>query len=593
MVKRQNKTAPAALRALAMVLVLALAAAMLPLAAGAAGAMVTAKAPTGTVAPGGSFAVSFNMTGNPGFWGATLTVTYDKSALELTDFDTSGTLFASGSIVKNVAGDSIGYYKESADADTMGDGALFKASFKVKANAPEKAYQINAALRAGNAKNFINKDNETVEVAFVSGSVTVRAAGSSTTSSGGGATPPSEGTETIDDAGTPMAVIADVSVAVEVKTDELGRASVTADTVGKALEELKAAEEETVKSGGVVTVSELKLSVTRENAAPAEAPTTALNIPASAISEIAVRDNTVLTVETHAASMTFDKASLAGIVRGAPENDTVAVAVTESDETYDLARGKQITELTVTVGGREIRGFEGSVLVTLPHEPPADLRSVDYDLLTVYCLTDDGNIQEMQGARYDAAAGKVAFVTTRSGKFFVSEWLSPFTDIAKGDWYYKAVRYAYSNGLITGTTDTTFAPQTSLTRAMLITILARDAGIDTTGGDTWYSKAVDWGMTNGLTDGTNMNAPITREQFATLLYRYAKWSSADAPQSGGADLSGFADADDVSQYAREAMAWAVTGGLITGRTPTTLAPKGTATRAEAATLLQRYLENMA
>jgi hypothetical protein len=131
---------------------------------------------------------------------------------------------------------------------------------------------------------------------------------------------------------------------------------------------------------------------------------------------------------------------------------------------------------------------------------------------------------------------------------------------------------------------------------MLITILARDAGIDTSGGDTWYSKAADWGMTNNLTDGTNINAPIIREQFATLLYRYAHWSVGsgvpDAPPSENADLSAYTDTADISDWAADAMAWAVANGLITGRTTTTLAPKGTANRAEAATMLRRYLENI-
>jgi hypothetical protein len=122
---------------------------------------------------------------------------------------------------------------------------------------------------------------------------------------------------------------------------------------------------------------------------------------------------------------------------------------------------------------------------------------------------------------------------------------------------------------------------------MLVTILAREAGIDTDGGDTWYAKAVEWGIANGVTDGTNPNGAITREQFAAMLYRYAGEPS---PRSG---FEAYADAGEVSAYAEEAMAWAVDTGLLTGRTATELAPKGTATRAEAATLLQRYIENIA
>jgi hypothetical protein len=200
------------------------------------------------------------------------------------------------------------------------------------------------------------------------------------------------------------------------------------------------------------------------------------------------------------------------------------------------------------------------------------------------------------------------FATTHFSKFLISEWISPFNDIAKGDWYYRAARYAYSNALITGTTDTTFAPQSTLTRAMLATILYRNAAGDAALGvpraetpftdvvsGQWYTDAIAWASSNGIVNGVGddkfaPNAPITREQFATLLYRYAQWS--DATASGTANLSAYTDADAVSEYARDAMAWAVANGLITGRTATTLAPQGTATRAEAATLLQRYLENV-
>jgi hypothetical protein len=222
----------------------------------------------------------------------------------------------------------------------------------------------------------------------------------------------------------------------------------------------------------------------------------------------------------------------------------------------------------------------------------------------------------MQGARYNAATGKITFTTTHFSKFFISEWINPFTDIAKGEWFYKAARYAYSNTLITGTTDTTFAPQTTLTRAMLATILYRNAAVgdgvhtvpppETTFTDVasgqWYTPAIAWASSNNLITGIGNNKfapddPITREQFATLLYRYTQWSVGggvpDAPPSENANLSAYTDAETISDWAQEAMSWAYATGLVTGRTPTTLAPQIPATRAEAAMLLQRYLETIA
>jgi hypothetical protein len=125
---------------------------------------------------------------------------------------------------------------------------------------------------------------------------------------------------------------------------------------------------------------------------------------------------------------------------------------------------------------------------------------------------------------------------------------------------------------------------------MLVTILARDAGVDTGGGAAWYAKAAEWGVENGITDGLNLDANITREQFAALLYRYAQMKKSDT--AGTTDLTAYADAEDISDWATEAMAWANAKGILTGRTESTLAPLGTATRAEAAALLQRFVSGL-
>ncbi|MDR1541527.1 MAG: Ig-like domain repeat protein [Clostridiales bacterium] len=162
--------------------------------------------------------------------------------------------------------------------------------------------------------------------------------------------------------------------------------------------------------------------------------------------------------------------------------------------------------------------------------------------------------------------------------------LDAFTDIPMDAWYYADVEWVVSKGLFYGTSGSTFSPNAPMTRAMMITVLARDAGIDANGGATWYEKALNWGVSTGLTDGTNPNSPITREQLATLLYRYAK-----SPSVGG-NLAAFSD---VSDYAKDAMAWAVATGLLVGRTTATLAPKDDATRAEVAAILHRFFEEAA
>ena len=154
-------------------------------------------------------------------------------------------------------------------------------------------------------------------------------------------------------------------------------------------------------------------------------------------------------------------------------------------------------------------------------------------------------------------------------------------------WGAEAVDFAVSRELFAGTSATTFSPDTAMTRAMIVTVLARFEGVDTTTGDTWYEAGRQWAMENGVSDGTNMDASLTREQLATMLWRYA------GSPSVSNSLSGYTDAGTVSSYAQQAMAWCVEQGIIGGTTTTTLSPQGPATRAQVATILMRYIENLA
>lgn len=171
-----------------------------------------------------------------------------------------------------------------------------------------------------------------------------------------------------------------------------------------------------------------------------------------------------------------------------------------------------------------------------------------------------------------------------SYKEIETAWSNPFTDVAEGAWYYDAVEYAAEHGLFNGTSDTTFSPNATMTRAMLMTVLARLDGQETEGGDTWYAKGMAWAVAQGISDGTAPDSPITREQLAAMLYRYAK-----AVKPSG-DLSTFADAASVSGWALDAVTWAVENEIIHGKGGGILDPKGEATRAEVATMLMRYCE---
>ena len=159
----------------------------------------------------------------------------------------------------------------------------------------------------------------------------------------------------------------------------------------------------------------------------------------------------------------------------------------------------------------------------------------------------------------------------------------PFVDVARGAWYYDHVAYVYTNGLMNGTSATTFSPDADMTRAMVWAILARMDGETVTGAD-WAETARRWAMETGVSDGENPDRSVTREQLATMLWRYT------GEPASSRSLSAFADAADVSGYAETAMAWAAEHGIVTGVTDTTLVPRGTATRAQCAAMLMRFAE---
>nr|WP_270440877.1 leucine-rich repeat protein [Butyricicoccus sp. AF86-03b2A] len=158
-----------------------------------------------------------------------------------------------------------------------------------------------------------------------------------------------------------------------------------------------------------------------------------------------------------------------------------------------------------------------------------------------------------------------------------------FNDVASSAWYADAVQYVTDKGLMNGTDDNQFSPNASTTRGMLMTVLARYAGEDTTGGATWYEKGMNWAKAKGVSDGTNPNANITREQLVTMLYRYA-----GTPAANGS-LSDFSDTASVSSYAVNAMQWAVENGIVNGSNGK-LNPQNNATRAEVAAILMRFCE---
>ncbi|MDR2501836.1 MAG: DUF4430 domain-containing protein [Oscillospiraceae bacterium] len=167
-----------------------------------------------------------------------------------------------------------------------------------------------------------------------------------------------------------------------------------------------------------------------------------------------------------------------------------------------------------------------------------------------------------------------------------SGYLNPYIDVPGESWFYDAVQYVTENGIMAGVGGNKFEPQARLTRAMAWTILARNAGEDTSGGLNWYARAMEWAMAQGISDGANPGADITREQLIVML-----WRCAGSPAAAGT-LGAYSDAGSVSDWARDAMAWAVSERIVNGVTETTLVPKREVTRAETAVMLRRFNEKI-
>ena len=256
--------------------------------------------------------------------------------------------------------------------------------------------------------------------------------------------------------------------------------------------------------------------------------------------------------------------------------NTTEVKINEAFKTYKNSEGDYIDTVTnteavntvVKVGESAEKTEDGSVEVTPdepdePDEPDMPDLPVIPDIPVVTPPASDDEPDDVQPAE------------------------NPYTDVAEGAWYYDVVMQASEAGLMKGVTDTEFEPNGTLTRAMFWTILARAGGVDTDGGATWYAKAQAWAMENGVSDGTDAMGALTREQLVTMLWRFA------GEPTSAYSLSAYTDASSVSDYAETAMAWAVEHGIITGMTATTIEPQGTATRAQCAAMLMRFIENVA
>lgn len=305
--------------------------------------------------------------------------------------------------------------------------------------------------------------------------------------------------------------------------------------------------------------------------------------------QVKFRSGTVTLDARALAALDLHKDVAVSLASGASLNAAQQRALGTQAATATLARA------SVTVDGAAASCPAGSVRAAVAVNAADDL--------TAWSLADDGSISAVGGA-YDAGQQTYAFDVV-NGVTAIARF--PFTDVVAGTWYYGAAAYAYNNGLFAGMTPTTFAPNATMTRAMLVSVLWRLAGapapkapntfVDVPDG-AWYTDAVTWAAENGVVSGIggsrfDPSGFVTREQTAEILYNYAHSKGYDV--SARADLTAFPDAGSVSGWAEEALAWANAAGLINGTVrdgQTILDPQGSASRAQVAMILMNYVEHV-
>lgn len=284
-----------------------------------------------------------------------------------------------------------------------------------------------------------------------------------------------------------------------------------------------------------------------------------------------------------------------------------------SDEGYSFSSGYEAYKLPNNESLQVIMG--SSVILT---GGSARVSSIEGTMINVSTGLEvaEGTALTLNN-RYFCAEDTAAVIITPdwadvsiNGYYIVSEYSGEpekpvqFSDVAASAWYVDAVNYVVKNGLMSGYGGDVFAPEDTLSRAMLAQILynsegkpaAGNSGFDDVTSANWYADAVAWASEKGLVTGYGNGLfggddAITREQLAVILYRYAVYKGYNV--SARADLSGYSDGTSISGYAVEAMQWANAEGLVTGITETTLFPAGNATRAQVATILMRFCENIA
>jgi hypothetical protein len=330
-----------------------------------------------------------------------------------------------------------------------------------------------------------------------------------------------------------------------------------------------------------------------------EAGTVTVDLPAADVTPAALASNPALS------GVSLTNATVSLQIQAAPAPSSISAPPGGPAGSASAVSSAYTFTLQVSAGGTTVslEDFVQPILVSMQYTGGS---AVDPELVAVYRLDASGNAT-FAGGVANASSGTVTAALTHFSQYVALEFTAAFTDVPAGHWAAHDVAVAAAHQITLGTSATTFAPDQTLTRATFVTMLARALGLPTPSSTTtaftdvapsaWYAGTVAAAVQAGLVDGTSATTfspdlPLTREQMAVLLARAATYQGKNNPLSSAAAqsaLSPFGDAGALDGWAYAATAYAVSAGLVRGEQATTLDPLGTATRAEAAAVLVRYL----
>ena len=391
---------------------------------------------------------------------------------------------------------------------------------------------------------------------------------------------------------------ATATTTAQAKTDTNGSAAVTVTNAQISEAVTKAIREAAKLEDGATAAVEIKIE------AADNATSVSTTIPKTAISSIVESEVAKLTITTPVVTVIFDDTALAAINKKASESIIVKMSSLNetnfSDEDKAKVGGRPVYDFSVTSGTGTITSFGGGkAFISIPYTLKAGENA---DNIVIYYIYN-GKLIKVTHCIYNEETKRVNFVTTHFSTYAVGYSTVNFTDVS--GWYADSVNYLAARGIINGKGSDKFAPNTNITRAEFVSILANLAGVDLSQytnsafidveTKVWYNGAVQWAYENGIVAGSdgnfNPNAIITRQDMAVIIASYAK-EIENYTLTKEKEAVNFADNSEVSSYAKNAVSAIQQAGIISGKGSDTFAPKANVTRAEAAVMIAKLLQKI-